>query len=147
MHIHLHVGESQGKPAYEPVHVESLGQRRFALLYTPGLAYGVAAGDLLEVEDDGSYKVLSRGGNVAVRVFTEHPAVGIEKELTTRVQTELHGRLDGKMLRGLAYTVPIEAGFKSIETVFNDLVARTPGSVWEYGNVYSDNGDPIGWWL
>ncbi len=146
MHVLLQVGESQGKPAYEPVHVESLGEKRFTVLFTPGLAYGVAADDVLEVEDDGSYEVLTRGRNIAVRVFTEQPATEIEDELTARVQTELRGRLDGKMRRGLAYTIPIETGFQSIQTLFNELVARTPGAIWEYGNVYAENGAPIGWW-
>jgi Domain of unknown function (DUF4265) len=147
MHVLLHVGESQGKRAHEPVHVESLGRKRFKLLFTPGLAYGVAAGDVLEVADDGSYEVVTRGMNLAVRVFTEQPAAEIEDELTVRVQTELSGRLDGKLRRGLAYTVPIETGFKGIEALFNDLVEKTPGAIWEYGNVYAENGEPIGWWL
>jgi Domain of unknown function (DUF4265) len=147
MHVLLQVGESHGKPAYEPVHVESLGEKRFTLLFTPGLAYGIAAGDVIEVADDGSYEVLIRGRNIAVRVFTEQPAAEIEEELSARVQTELRGRLDGKIKRGLAYTIPIETGFKGIEALFREMVARTPGAIWEYGNVYADNGAPIGWWL
>ncbi len=146
MHVLLQVGESQGKPAYEPVHVESLGERRFTLLFTPGLAYGVAADDVIEVAEDGSYEVLTRGRNVAVQVFTEQPAAEIEDGLTDKVQSELGGRLDGKLMRALAYTVPIETGFESIEVLFNDLVGRTPGVIWEYGNVYAANGEPIGWW-
>ena len=63
------------------------------------------------------------------------------------VQTELGGRLDGKVRHGLAYTVPIGTGFQMIEALFNDFAARTPEAIWEYGNVYAENGEPIGWWL
>ncbi len=132
---------------HEPVHVESLGQNRFKLLFTPGLAYGIAADDVLEVADDGSYEVVIRGRNVAVRVFTEQAIAEIENELTAKVQAELGGRLDGKVLRGLAYTVPIETGFHSIEALFTDFMARTPDALWEYGNVYAENRAPLDWWL
>jgi len=147
MHVLLQVGESQGKHVHEPVHVESLGEKRFKLLFTPGLAYGVAAGDVIAVADDGSYEVVTRGRNLAVRFFTEQPAAELEGQLTARVQTELGGRLDGKVRRGLAYTIPIESGFKNVEALFEDLVAKTPGAIWEFGNVYAKDGEPIGWWL
>jgi hypothetical protein len=54
--------------------------------------------------------------------------------------------LDGNIGRGLAYTIPIQVGFSAIEQVFQDFVAAKSGAIWEYGNVYQEDGTPIGWW-
>ena len=145
MHLHLRVGEtSSGKPAFEPVHVVRLVGNRYRVEFTPGLAYGIAAGDEIEVGDDGHYSVLARGGNVAVRVLWTTSVLDA-RELTEAVE-QLTGRLDGRVDKGLAYTLPVEIGFNAIEKVFGGFVADHPDCVWEYGNVYAEDGSAIGWW-
>jgi hypothetical protein len=146
MHVHLRVGErSSGEPAFEAVHVLPLGGRRYKIEFTPGLAYGVAAGDEIELADDGTYAVVLRSGNVAVRVLSTQSILQKEGDLTAQVCL-LGGRLDGGMNRGLAYTIPIGAGFPAIEGIFNAFVQAVPDAVWEYGNVYAEDGAPLGWW-
>lgn len=145
MHLHLRVGEtSAGKPAFEPVHVALLIGNRYRVEFTPGLAYGIAAGDEIEVGEDGHYSVTARGGNVAVRVFCTR-SIGDAHHLTAAVE-KLTGRLDGSVDKGLAYTVPVGVGFTAIERVFNEFIAIHPDCVWEYGNVYAEDGSAIGWW-
>jgi len=146
MHVHLRVGESSGEPAFEPVHVLPLGARRYKIEFTPGLAYGVAAGDEIELADDGTYEVVARAGNVAVRVLSAQSLNLNEPKLTLLVASSLGGRLDGSIGRGLAYTIPVKAGFPAIENLFNELVRTMPDAIWEYGNVYAEDGEPLGWW-
>ena len=146
MHVHLLVGESRGEPAYETIHVEALGGRRFRVEFTPRLAYGTAAGDEIELADDGTFAVVSRAGNVAVRVFSPQSLANDEPSLTTLVESTLDGHLDGNVGHGLAYTIPIQAGFPAIEQLFDEFVAATSGVVWEFGNIYAADGSPIGWW-
>jgi hypothetical protein len=147
MHVNLRVGEtSRGTPAFEPVHVLPLGERRFRVEFTPGLAYGLAAGDEIELADDGTYEVVARAGNVAVRVLSSQSLVTVEPNLTSLVAAALGGRLDGSIERGLAYTVPVVAGFPAIERVFNAFIEGTSGAIWEYGNVYAEDGKPLEWW-
>lgn len=146
MHVHLRVGESSGKPAFEPVHVLPLGERRYRIEFTPGIAYGVAAGDEIELADDGTYQVVARSGNVAIRVLSEVALNSVEPGLTSLVASVLGGRLDGGVSRGLAYTIPLTTGFHAIEGLFNDFVNSMPGAIWEYGNVYAEDGKPLGWW-
>ena len=146
MHVHLRVGETSGRPAFEPIHVLPLGGRRYKIEFTPGTAYGVAAGDEIELGDDGTYQVLARAGNIAVRVLSEQSLISVEPELTAHVASSLAGRLDGRVSRGLAYTIPLKAGFPAIEGIFNKFVSTTPGAMWEYGNVYAEDGEPLGWW-
>jgi hypothetical protein len=147
MHVHLRVGESSsGEPVFEPVHVRPLGGRRYVVEYTPGLAYEVAAGDEVELADDGAYTVTKRAGNVAVRVLSAASLASFEAALTSEVRAALGGRLDGRIDRGLAYAVPVQIGFPAIERVFQNFVAATPGATWEYGNVYAEDGTPLNWW-
>jgi hypothetical protein len=147
MHINLRVGEtSRGTPAFEPVHAQPLGGRRYRVEFTPGLAYGLAAGDEIELAADGTYEVVVRAGNVAVRVLSSQSLVAVEPNLTSLVATALGGRLDGSIDRGLAYTIPIAAGFPAIEQVFSAFVEGTSGAIWEYGNVYAEDGKPLEWW-
>ncbi len=116
MHVNLRVGEtSSGTAAFEPVHVLPLDERRYRVEFTPGLAYGLAAGDEIELADDGTYEVVARAGNVAVRVLSSQSLVAVEPNLTSLVAAALGGRLDGSIERGLAYTIPVGAGFSEIE--------------------------------
>ena len=147
MHINLLAGEtSSGKPAYEPVHAIEVGPCRYKIEFSPGLAYGVAAGDEIKLFEDGSFEVVSRAGNIAVRVLSEHLLDSVEPDLTKKVGELLSGRLDGNIGRGLAYTIPHESGFPAIEQVFEAFVHSMPGAIWEYGNVYAEDGAPLGWW-
>lgn len=146
MHVHLRVGErSSGEPAFEPVHVLPLGGRRYKIEFTPGLTYGVAAGDEIELADDGTYAVVRRSGNIAVRVLSTQPILERQHGLTAHVRA-LGGCLDGSMDGGLAYTIPIGAGFPEIGGIFNAFVQTVPDAVWEYGNVYAEDVAPLGWW-
>ena len=147
MHVHLRISESATDPEFEPIHVKPLGARRYVIEFTPGLAYDVAAGDEIELADDGTYFVVTRAGNVAIRVLSEQLLEQQESSLTYLVEKSLSGRLDGNIgRRCLAYTVPIQTGFPAIEKVFSEFIRTTPGSIWEYGNVYDKNGQPLNWW-
>lgn len=147
MHIHLTIGNSSdGKRAFEPTHATHIGEARYRIEFTPGLVYGIAAGDEIELGVDGAFTVVHRAGNIAVRVLSPEPFQGSEAELTAQVE-EIGGRLDGKMARGLAYTIPYAAGFNAIEKMFNSYIHNYQKAVWEYGNVYTDEGTPMNWWL
>jgi hypothetical protein len=146
-HVHLRFDDRDGEPQLEPL-AERLDATRFRLLYSPGLVYGIAAGDEFEITDDrGSFRVLKRSGNVVIRVFSEAPVQDIESTLVSEVVNRLGGRVDGSIARALALTIPVSAGFPEIEEAFAKFTAHTSGIVWEYGNVYDDSGSPLNWWV
>src|SRR5215217_3238891 len=62
---------THGAPVWEELPAEPLGDRCFRLAASPGLASGVAAGDEVELWDDGSMRVLNRSGNLAVQVLAD----------------------------------------------------------------------------
>ena len=131
---------------FEPVHVNPLGEKTYRVLFSPGLAYGIAADDEIQLLDDGQYEVTRRGRNLAVRVLSAKSLSEHAHALTDQVRERLGGRLDGQTSKGLAFTVPVSAGFQAVEALFEQFVANQTGVVWEYGNVYDENGKPIGWW-
>jgi hypothetical protein len=148
-HVLLFVEVVNGKPLKEPVHAADLGGGRFRLLYSPGLVQGIAAGDEFRLRDeDGRFEILSRAGNLALQVFSKEPVAPLRAELVARVAA-LNGRLDGEIAKGLAFTIPLAAGFAAIEAVFNRWVQEHPGWEWYYGDVYStaDGVTPLNWWL
>jgi len=133
-HLLLLVDVVNGKPVKEPVHVADLGAGRFRLLYSPGMVQGIAAGDEFRLRDDvGRFDVLSRAGNLAVQVFSPGPVAPSRAELVAHV-TALKGTLDGAIEQGLAFTVPLAAGFPAIEAVFNRWVEENPGWEWYFAN-------------
>ena len=146
-HIHLaiHGARSGGK---EPVHAEALGGARYRVLSSPGFVLGVAASDEIELlDDEGHFRVVRRGGNVAVQVFSREPVQSFRESLARDVRDELGGVLDGGIERGLVFTIPVTAGFAAIEALFDDMVTLHPGTEWMYGNVYDpDTKAPLGWW-
>ncbi len=92
--------------------MEAPGGRRFRLEFTPGFAYGVAAGDEIELADDGTFGVVSRAGSIAVRVFFTQSLADAEPSLTALVVSVRDDHLGGNIGRGLAYNIPIQAGLQ-----------------------------------
>ena len=107
------------------MHAVPLGATRYRIEFTPGLAYGIAAGDEIELSGDGSYIVVARSGNIAVRILSTQSLRGNEHELTAQIGA-IGGRLDGSIDRGLAYTIPYSAGFSAIESVFHAFILTNP---------------------
>lgn len=60
--------------------------------------------------------------------------------------SELKGRLDGGVEKGLVFTIPVKSGFARIEAIFSEFAASREGVYWEYGNVYDGSGEPLNWW-
>jgi hypothetical protein len=139
---------ANGIPQYEPVHGEFIDGGAFVLLQSPGFVYGLAAGDEIELgETKGSFQLLARGGNIAVRLLSEKPLGAAFEALAATVEAELDGRADGRLGQAAVFTVPAASGFDNIEQIFNDHIDENPGTLWEYGNVYDDQGEPLEWWL
>jgi hypothetical protein len=146
-HLLLLTGSATPGFEREPIHVEPLGGSRYRVMYTPGLVYGIAAGDEIEAaESEGTFRVLERGGNVAVRVLSEEPLGELPEILAAEVSHQLGGTLDGRLNRGAAFTVPIKVGFSRIESLLASFVSKHPGTLWEYGNIYDENNQPLDWW-
>lgn len=143
-HAYLLHGYHDGRPLQEPVHAHDLGGGRFRLLYSPGMVRGIAAGDEFAfLDDDGAFDVLHRGGNLAVRIYTEGPVDPIADEAARRV-AELGGVLDGRIDTGMVFTIPAAAGLPQIEAVFAGLGREHPGLAWEIGNPPDPDPDPSG---
>jgi hypothetical protein len=139
---------ANGIPQYEPVYGEFLDGGAFLLLRSPSFVYGLAAGDEIELgETKGSFQLLARGGNIALRILSEKPLGASFDALTATVEAELDGRVDGQLEQAAVFTIPAAAGFDNIEQIFNDYVDENAGTLWEYGNVYDDEGEPLEWWL
>ncbi len=138
--------KTSGEPVYEEVLVDRLGNQTYRLAASPGLVLGVAAGDVIELEpaDVSKFRILERGGNLAVHVHTERETAGLASEIA-----KLGGWLDGQVKNLTIFTVPVSAGFKEIERVFNDFARREGGTEWYYGNVYdpADGATPLNWWV
>jgi hypothetical protein len=142
---HLYLRDSASGGASEPVHAVSLGGSTYRVSYSPGIVYGVAADDEIEVDAEGKFRVLRRGGNLAVRVLCESGVDSLVEEACASVE-RLGGRLDGRVESGLVFTIPIQAGFEAVERLFNDITRMQAGAIWEYGNVYDDAGRSLLWW-
>ncbi len=147
-HLLLLIEYRQGQPLHEPVHVEAIGSGVYRLLYSPGFVQGIAAGDEFRlVGNDGAFEVLRRGGNLCIQVFCTEPVAPLQPELTRRL-ADLGGTLDGAIERGLAYTIPVSAGFSAVEAVLNAWTDEHESWEWYYGNVYDpvDGETPLRWW-
>ena len=105
---------------------------------------GVAAGDAILLRDDGRFEVTTRGGNLAVQAYGDHR---LADDVVADVWT-LGGALDGRAPGATVFTIPVTAGFESVERVFNELIARHPDLEWYFGNVYDprDGVTPLLWW-
>lgn len=143
--IELEAGRrSNGEPVFEAVLVEPVGGDLHRLVASPTLVLGLAAGDIIQLHGAGRFDVKTRGGNLAVCVYGDHAHAD---EVAADVWT-LGGVLDGRAPGATVFTIPVTAGFESVERVFNELTERHPEIEWYFGNVYdtTDGVTPLGWW-
>lgn len=121
-------------------------QSCYRLLASPAFCSGIAKGDLIKTTTAGGFEVLERSGNVCIRVISQTDLDLIDQQLAAEFAA-LGGSQDLNTGRVLVYSVPVSAGFASIEAILNRIVAGRHGAVWLYGNVYdADSQEPLNWW-
>lgn len=151
-HITLPVFHDDGRLATrEVLEVEPVGTNRYRLLHSPACVEGIAAGDVIELDQSlqSGFQLLSRAGNLAVIVVFEKPEdkSAQAQRLEESVQT-IGGVVDGGPARVLVLTVPVSSGFQAVEGLLEAFTREVPGSSWWYGNVYEagDPSRPLNWW-
>jgi hypothetical protein len=148
-HVSLCIESRDGKPRTEPVHVQPLPDGNYVLLHSPGFVQGIAAGDEFALTDaEGSFQVIRRSGNLAIQIFSKEAIVPLLPTLSA-LASRLGGVLDGNISQGAVLTVPVAAGFSTVEAELSAFVAQHPSCAWYYGNVYSpsDGITPLFWWM
>jgi hypothetical protein len=147
-HVALLAGHSsQGRRVHEVVPALQREDGYWDLLGTPALAMGCAAGDVLAVEEDGAFQVVSRGGNLAIVSYVPK-AQDISAPLAAL--TDGFGSLGGTVetpadRRFVVVTVPASAGFPAVEAQMQRWQESTALD-WYFGNVYDLDDEPLGWW-
>ena len=141
--------DAGGMPVLEKLAVKILEADRFELLKSPLFVRDLAAGDVCTCNEDNpaDYRVITRSGNLALRVFRKDNIDAVEEFLTPEVE-KLDGRLDLNSPRALVYSLHVNIGFAEVERLFDGAMSKFPDSVWYYGNIYDrrDGVTPLNWW-
>jgi hypothetical protein len=135
-----------GQPVIERLPAVPVGERnQFWLLQSPLFVPGIARGDCIELLQNtpGGFRMRMRSGQLCIRVLARDGVERIADELTPAVE-RLGGKLDIATPRALVYSIHAAVGFTDIEKVLGEIVPAD--ARWSYGNVYDDNGEPLGWW-
>ncbi|QCP14937.1 DUF4265 domain-containing protein [Pseudoduganella umbonata] len=149
--VALFVAMREDGPVCEEIPANSLGEDRYELLSSPGLALNLARGDIVEIKNaTAPATVVQRGGNFCIQVYADELAAGHVDELEKNVGEKLHGTLDGSYRGSLALSVPASAGMATICQVFDAFTAKT-GVQWYFANVYKNFDDVddetlLDWW-
>lgn len=155
-HDHVNVAvEGASSKGVESVPAQYIGDKKWLLLRSPLYAMQLAAGDTImpSAKEAGAFEVISRGGNVAVHFYL--PESDLDDSEATKAAADdlaprvakLQGRLDGKTLGLMVFTIPIAATFSAIEDLFAAAVSERPGAQWQFANVYHPTtGEPLRWW-
>ncbi len=142
--------DSEGKQVIERVEVYVLEKDgHFELKASPLFVRNLARGDVIFVDEEkpDTFSIVERSGNLALRVFRKNDIHELENRLTPEVE-KLDGNLDLKTKRALSYSLHVNLGFAAIESLFDNVMAQYPDSVWYYGNVYdpNDGTTALNWW-
>lgn len=137
-----------GQPVAERMPVKILEDGNFQLLRSPAFIKGIAAGDVIKLEEgEHSFALVKHSGNLCLRVMAKDGVQALAEDLTPELEI-LGGQLDFENERVLVYTIHVSCGFATIEKILNDHVGDATDSVWYYGNVYDpdDGVTPLNWW-
>lgn len=147
--INVYAGTCNDNVVYEELPAVFIGNKKYELLASPGLALDLAKGDIIDItENHLPAKVLSRGGNFCIQIYdTEHNHIPILEKLVS----ELGGSIDGINNGNLAISVPATAGLDKINALFDSFTNLT-NIQWFVGNKYKNPEDPsdetlLDWWL
>lgn len=144
-HINLKVEGSDG--GTQPVEVEAVSPNVYRILYSPGFVEDVAAGDIIRVTDNakGEFEVIEYGGNVSVKISDSSSIIDKLTEIDI-ILSKVGARRDGNLERVAVWTIPVDSGFKNIESAIEDACTLLQEPIWWYGNVYDSDNNPINWW-
>jgi hypothetical protein len=155
-HDHVNViVDGSATTGVELVPAQRLVDGNWLLLRTPLYALKLAAGDTIRTVniESGTFEILARGGNIAVQFYlpeSESDDAQATRRVAMKIEPsvlKLGGRMDGQTAGLIVYTIPITAGFRGIEDVFETAASEFPGSQWQYTNVFDANtGEPLRWW-
>ncbi|WP_053979231.1 DUF4265 domain-containing protein [Marinagarivorans algicola] len=135
-----------GKQVAEKLQVNVREDNACQLVRSPAFIKGLAGGDVVMLnKQSGQFELTQRSGNVCIRVFSKNDLAAVAERLTPELE-KLGGDLDIETPRMLVFTIHVSCGFDKIEAILN--AAMHDGSVWLYGNVYSeeDGETPLNWW-
>lgn len=147
-HVRIQAGvDRAGRVAYELLPAKHIGSDRYKVLGTPGLANGCATGDVIAVQEDGTFSVVEPGGNLAIHIYFRPPVSKSDLEALKSVFAPLAGIVeappDGRFA---VVTVNVSAGFPAVEGAMADWMTGRQDAEWNFGNVYDEAGRPLGWW-
>lgn len=140
--------DAKNAPVIEKIPVHINDQHECTLAQSPAFVKGIARGDLIKFNPHTQqFEVLTRSGNLCVRVFSRGNIHELADKLTGEIE-KLGGELDLATPRMLVYSVHVSCGFSALEALLNEQVDGTD-SAWLYGNVYDPNDGvtPLNWWL
>ena len=146
--IELIAGKNaDGEPVVERLQVRVNEDDTCQLVRSPAFLKGLASGDTIKVQPgEGTFELVRRSGNLAVRVFCRGDSAELSDQLTPQLE-KLGGELDMETPRLLIYSIHVSCGFTEIEKILNSITDGA-NSVWYYGNVYDaeDGQTPLNWW-
>jgi hypothetical protein len=125
----------------------------FVVQSIPAFVYGVAYGDSVQVNEEvsGDFQVIRNSGQVTVRVFVKGDLEKPEIRSLIDDVCALGGLYEvGKIATDpnqkslLLISLHISIGLSEIAKLLSSVKAT--GGQWEYGNIYDENGDQLGWW-
>ncbi len=136
-----------GEALYEELVVQPKLNGLFKLLHSPAVTLGLASGDIIRVEQEGQFRLVVRGGNLCVQLFSANKIREIESFIAQRIHS-IAGEIDGVLSNEIVCTFPFSTGFKNIELLLDEAMQLDGEASWNYGNVYDfETGKPLNWWL
>jgi hypothetical protein len=137
---------------WENVPVETQSDGNFRLLNSPVMIDGLARKDVVAVDKDGIFVLISRGGEVSIKFsFATDVSMAAVPEGYWEDVAKRYGLSADSALRGIVVFSALlrETSFKTLEATAEAMVSefsRFSCSGWWYGNVYDVDGRPLQWW-
>lgn len=156
--VHLAVLDGAGhRVTVECLPSEKLSISSYRAMQSPLFVQGLAKYDTYEVTnlERGEFRVLSHGGMLAVQIFGVRND-GALRTKVSKIAERLGGELDNWLetespsggVCAAVMSLPVSAGFSTIESALDEMCQSHSGMKWYYGNVYDpvDGITPLGWW-
>jgi len=133
--IEIYAGPSSTGPVFEKIHARKVDEDTYELLSSPGLALNLAMGDIVSIKNkETAAKVLKRGGNFCIQIYSDHMPQVYVTELDREVRAELDGMLDGRYMGNLSLSIPSKNRIDKVNQFF-DRFSEKAGIQWYCANI------------
>lgn len=143
--VHIRLRNDTG--IQEEMEVAQLADDEYELLFSPVAVMGLAAGDVIRIQDyaTGAWQFVRSGGQVCVQFFVKSPT-GTEIAQCEAHLAEVGARIDNRRPKVFSASISAQVGYSRLMRALETYLRECPQVYWQFGNAIDQDDEALPGW-